>query len=104
MDELASNYDPEAQKEDGSCKYNTGESQIVFFWPADSTCGLFHMNIDGDTIVSEFDQASFHGTTPFVGQDLDSGTHTYDVGDDCDTWTGSFTIDPDSTLEITLVR
>ncbi len=102
--EAAVNYDKKANIDDGSCVLPPDSAKVIFFFVADSTCGLLHAFIDGDTVIWEFSQALFHPDTTFFGYYMEPGSFNYDIGDNCNTWADNFTLVKDQELEIVLPR
>ena len=102
MDATATNYDPDAEVDDGSCSF---EATIQFSYALDAGCGdmLFYVDstfksrIDATTNISDL----VPGTETIA---VSAGTFTYNVNDDCLDWDGEFTIEPGDVVSITLAR
>ncbi len=75
MDQTASNYDPDAEITDGSCKY-TGE--LMFWTTADSICGqnFITITLAGQTKNLEY----FLNTPPTKCHDMGTATFSLEAG------------------------
>ena len=104
-DRAATNYDPEAKKNDNTCLYTGFE---LFYFEADNGCGNKTVTVDGvnkGSITNFYTGALYPDCNGLIGLtvELAQGTYTYTITDNCSTWTNDFTITSDECTRTLLV-